>query len=317
MGRIFKIKGEYFVEFYGNGLRFQKKAGRSKKEAEQKLKDIEESLSSTALKGDIQRVDVKLFLKTYEEYAAQVYSPRSLHRFILTMQHFDQFLTNLFESPLKLSLITPKVIEDYKYFLMQEAKKRTPAVKTQIINFTLYLLREIFEYAIVLGWLNDNPTLHITYLKENRSFPKIYKEQEFEGLIKNLTDSQKRVSLFILHTGLRRDELLALTWGDVDFKGNFLQVKNVHPKDIHIRSIPLDHQAQDILRGRQKQGEDLFQKSDIPDTIEYGFLRNMFAKNLLEKGVNLFALSRFLGFRDVARVYRYSVFIPKRNDLLF
>ena len=49
MGRILKHGGDYFVEFNGNGLRFQKKAGATEEEALAKLKEIESSLDATAL----------------------------------------------------------------------------------------------------------------------------------------------------------------------------------------------------------------------------------------------------------------------------
>jgi hypothetical protein len=50
------------------------------------------------------------------------------------------------------------VIESYKTSL-------TRSTNPKIVNLTILLLREVLEYGIRIGFINDNPSLHISLLK--------------------------------------------------------------------------------------------------------------------------------------------------------
>jgi len=50
-----------------------------------------------------------------------------------------------------------------------------------------------------------------------------------------------------LHTGLRKGELLALTWKDIDFAANILRVER--SKNGEKRALPLSRTVQSVLKG--------------------------------------------------------------------
>jgi integrase len=83
----------------------------------------------------------------------------------------------------------------------------------------------IFNYAIttddphIKGWLKINPA---TEVKVPRGLPKKSREAPEDDVIEIIrTNTDKPFGLFprmLINTGFRREELAALTWGDVDFK---------------------------------------------------------------------------------------------------
>ena len=158
MGQIKKIGDEYYIEFYARGLLYQQKAGPDKVQAERLLNDIESKIAQGEAATIVRDVDVDIFFKTFLENAAVEHTPKTLARYQDVTSHFVQFLPRDIQ---KLSSITPRVIEDYRAHLWQQ--------NPQVLNFNIFLLRDIFDYSIKLGYLNDNPTLHIKFL--NQEYP--------------------------------------------------------------------------------------------------------------------------------------------------
>lgn len=106
-------------------------------------------------------------------------------------------------------------------------------------------INECCKYAIIRGDLQKNPCIGVTLpknLKHQEGDIKFYTEKQIELLLKQSTvkysngKSKYRLGYgiqFLLYTGLRIGEALALTWNDVDFENktikinkNLKQVKN-------------------------------------------------------------------------------------------
>lgn len=106
-------------------------------------------------------------------------------------------------------------------------------------------INECCKYAIVRGDLQKNPCVGVslpTNLKRQDGDIKFYTEEQIEVLLKQSTikysNGRNKYRLgygiqFLLYTGLRIGEALALTWNDIDFQNktvkvskNLKQVKN-------------------------------------------------------------------------------------------
>lgn len=102
------------------------------------------------------------------------------------------------------------------------------------INYkrSINLLSTMFEYAIRLGYMTDNPMLRV--IKPSRSQVKsreikdnVYTQEELDRFLKLAKEVSPTVYTFfklISSTGLRRGEALALTWRDIDFDKSTINV---------------------------------------------------------------------------------------------
>ncbi len=158
MGQIRTINGQYYIEFYARGLLYSQPAGHDLSAAREQLRQVEARIAGGEALTMARHIDLPDFFERYlNEAEAQSYSPRSLKRYGLLIQDISRFLAAQFPQVRRLDQMTPYVAESYKVHL---AKTQRP----KITNFSMLLLRDILEYGIKLGFIHDNPCLHVRLL---------------------------------------------------------------------------------------------------------------------------------------------------------
>jgi len=170
MGIIRKIGDEYFIEFFARGLKYQQKIGPDQTLAEEALRDIEAQIARGEALAVVREIDLAVFFKQFFVYARDEFGFKTANRFMEVTTHFNAFLKRQYPDIHQLSEITPSIFEAYKMHLMS-------STRPVLVNFTILLLREMMEYGIKLGFINDNPTLHIHLLQwpaRNRPVTKRY-----------------------------------------------------------------------------------------------------------------------------------------------
>jgi integrase len=98
-----------------------------------------------------------------------------------------------------------------------------PSTKAKIRN----LMSVLFNHAIRYEWLEQgkNPIFLIRQGSKPQRIPECLEVEELRGLLCEL-DRGFRVMVFLdAVTGLRRSELLALKWGDIDFENLQIDVR--------------------------------------------------------------------------------------------
>jgi len=129
-----------------------------------------------------------------------------------------------------------------------------------------------------------------------------------------------------LETGLRRGELLALDWSDVNLEAKRLTVRSAYTKSGKARHIPLDAEATAVLErwhkqtggeGRlfphdsvRKSWERLVEQAKITD-FHWHDLRHDFASQLVMGGIDLNTVRELLGHASLAMTLRYSHLAPE------
>ncbi|MBX5462023.1 MAG: tyrosine-type recombinase/integrase [Steroidobacteraceae bacterium] len=150
----------------------------------------------------------------------------------------------------------------------------------------------------------------------------------------DLLDHLRPLVLVALNTGLRRGELLGLTWGSVNFSAKLLTVTAATAKSGHTRRIPLNAEALATLvawyerRGKPKAEELVFpgregERMTRIDTAWRGLMkaaglknfrlhdcRHHFASRLVQAGVDLYAVKELLGHSELAMTEKYSHLAP-------
>lgn len=148
-------------------------------------------------------------------------------------------------------------------------------------------------------------------------------------------DHLRPIVLLALNTGLRRGELLALMWKDVNLKTKWLTVAGQTSKNNQTRRVPLNAEAATILEGWNRQskgsltGSYVFarNKGKRMTTITTAWrslrklarlrnfhfhdLRHHFASRLVQSGVDLNSVRELLGHSDIKMVLRYAHLAPE------
>ena len=157
MGQIRKINDVYYIEFYARGLLYSQVAGKDLEKAQKLLMQVEEKIAGGEALTIARHIDLPDFYERFLSEAGQQYCPRSVERFSSAIKHFNGFLDSEFPQVSQLAELTPAIIESYKAYLVK-------AQRVKVVNLSILLIRDILEFGIKLGFLNDNPSLHVRLL---------------------------------------------------------------------------------------------------------------------------------------------------------
>ena len=171
-----------------------------------------------------------------------------------------------------------KIVTDWEDTPMEEitAQQVTSWLNTysrfaqKTIKNILLVFREIYEYAYVNYGVQNNPSLHLKAPrgkgKKERDFPS---EDDIRIVNENIDKPFGLMAYMALYTGLRRGELCALQWKDIDFDKKTIRVsKSVYWTNDHvphikepktnagIREVPIMDALYDILYPLKKRPSD-------------------------------------------------------------
>ena len=207
-----------------------------------------------------------------------------------------------------------------------------------------FLLSKVFREAVVNGYMEKNPAEHIKAPKKIRKFAETFDGKQLEMLF-DCDTRLSRLFEFELWTGLRRGEILALTWDNIDLDKRLLYVCQTlvnspfggeikrTTKSRKDRVIPLNDRAIAILlKVRENDTQEGFvfvsehnnpislsnytklyrkffkaQKEKHPE-LDYHTahkLRHSFATNILRSGADIDTTRELLGHVDIATTQRY------------
>lgn len=134
----------------------------------------------------------------------------------------------------------------------------------------LLVFRLIYNYAYVNYGVQNNPALHLRSPKgkgkKEREFPS---EEDIRIVNENIDKPFGLMMYMALYTGLRRGELCALTWADIDFDQKLIKVtKSTYWTDDHVphtktpktasgeREVPIMDSLYDLLKPLQGKPSD-------------------------------------------------------------
>ena len=135
--------------------------------------------------------------------------------------------------------------------------------------------------------------------------------------------------LLSMNTGMRRGELLALRWENVDMKGEQLTIEGSTAKSQQTRHIPLNGEALAVLKKWQEQAPDterviavdtgfktawaaLLERAKITK-FRWHDLRHHFASRLVQAGIPLNTVRELLGHGSMAMTLRYAHLAPDQK----
>lgn len=331
-----KVLEAWFVDIvfeHANGRveRIRKKSPiQTRRGAEQYEREVRQALLSGTYnkQEEKKRVPVLVdFAKQYLTYAKVNNKPSTYDAKLRIM---ERHLIPAF-GRLPLDRIGAYEVEAFK------AAKLESGITPKTINNILTVLGRMFSLAVEWGSLQRVPPMK--WLKAPRPTFDFLSFDEADRLAA-AADVEWRVMITLaLNSGLRRGELLALRWEDVDLVAGRLMVRrNVWrghygtPKGGRTREIPLNEKALQVLRAhRHLRGELVFCKeSGKPLSnlmcrsaiirackkaglrhVGWHTLRHTFASHLVMRGVPLKVVQELLGHATVEMTLRYAHLSPE------
>ena len=155
--------------------------------------------------------------------------------------------------------ITVQEIERWRAGMSSVRVRRELSNKTK--NNLLVLMHAIFRHAVKLYGLPANPVANVDRFRVRSSGDiQVFSPEEVWALVRAAkSDADAAIFLTAAFTGLRRGEVLALRWRDVDFTGSTIRVRASYaagklttPKSGKVRAVPM---APDVASALAKLGD--------------------------------------------------------------
>ena len=313
---VFKKQGVYWIDYYVSGRRKRERIGPDRRLAETVLKKRQVAIAEGKYldKTRVPRC-------TFDELAGLYLTwSRIYHLGFLPVQSRVKRLQVTFGAS-QLSAITPLEIDAY-------LTTRASACRPASVNRETQVLRHMFKQAIAWGKALDNPVAHVRPLRVNNRRLRYLSKEEISSLLDAADDILQPIVLAALHTGLRRGEMLALTWRDIDLRQGVVRV--VHSKNGERREIPMNRTLRETLEGLPRRVDSdivfpaqsgqtrvnlrgRFQRALREAGIEefvWHDLRHTFASYLVMSGVPLTSVKELMGHKTLAMTLRYAHLAP-------
>lgn len=182
------------------------------------------------------------------------------------------------------SVLDKYKLKDITPSLIRAVLRNIPTQRTR--EYCYIIINAILQQALREDLISKNPCINVKKPKAKAKEAVIITDNEFKQLINSATNSQLKAILWIAYdTGMRRSEIAALRWQDIDFKTNIIHVRNAiktdryaplssrfylgAPKtDYGIRNIALTDTVKTILAKHKEQQKELFKTNSRILTVK-------------------------------------------------
>ena len=311
MTRLFVRKGVWYLDYCANGRRIRESSkSQSKRVAE---------LALASRHGEVVQGKFKLekvqksprfsnFAETYIEWAKE--NKRSWARDAISINHLAVDFSHR-----RLVDIHPFHVEKYK-------TARKAEVSPATVNREVACLKRILNLAVKWGQLQQNPIREVRFFKEPGSPVHFLSEDEAARLIEACSNTLRPIVVTALNTGMRRGEILSLTWDRVNLRERFLTL--VGTKNGESREVPLNRTMVELLASLPRSSEHVFTNRDGEpyhcvkkiyslalrkagiENFRFHDLRHTWASHLAMSGVDLLTVKELGGWKSLQMVQRYA-----------
>ncbi|MEY8368967.1 site-specific integrase [Anaerovoracaceae bacterium 42-11] len=256
---------------------------------------------------------VKLFLDTYKKNELK----------ITTYNSYCMFCRVHIEG----SSVGKKKLDKLKSDDLQRFynNKIAEGYSSKTVSQIAVIINMALEKAYVLRMIPENPNRFTTIPKKKKYEAKVLSMESVEKLVHEAkSEMLYPIVITTVYTGMRKGEVMALKWENVDFEGRRIHVKNslcrvesdyldekgrrithyelMEPKTKKsIRTIPMMNQVYDALREQQRrQNQDKLQYGD--DYLDQGFVfADPIGRHLAQRDFNK-EFKEFLGKYNIEQI---------------
>lgn len=314
--RIFKHRGIYHAEFPG-GIRRSLKS-RYKSEALKNLLIIQEEIERAIQQKYVLSQVVKLsdFAKIYEAHRIGI-SEKTLKKDRLTFKLMVAALGDIL-----ISDVTPKEIEKFEKscFLPKTANNRIYRASPLGVNSYLRHLKAALNFARDRKFILEVPKIKMVPTGKQDLAQRIIDRDDMQKILDAAKEARPEFYSYLtilVWTGGRREEVMNLTWPDIDFKDNMIAVTG---KGKRQRRIPMMPIVREMLYPIRKDDGRVFSERHL-DTISKWFLsiaracgikarlhdvRHSAVTYMLKSGIPIQVVSKIVGHSNLSTTMGYT-----------
>jgi len=199
--------------------------------------------------------------------------------------------------------------------------QRTKAVKASTINRELAVLSAMLNQCVKWKLIPVNPLGKLKRLRIAPGRIRYLLPEERALLFPALSRHIHPIAVVALYTGMRKGEILALCWQDIDFGNDIIHVEN--SKTHTRRDIPMAAEVKELLQGIPRNSERIFPgighfrwawhnscaRAGIRN-FRFHDLRHTFASYLVMQGEHLLTVKELLGHKSIEMTMRYAHLSP-------
>ena len=166
----------------------------------------------------------------FNEYAEIKLKPKTIEGYRCMSRRIYKAIGHI-----RLDKVTSRDIQKFIFDMTKEKRcdgrnKRNGRLSSKTIKLHISMISSIFDYAIKMQLVRNNPCRAVTLPKPDGEKREVYTLEEVQKLLelfeKEPESNYKYVLFYTLaiYTGFRRGELLGLEWKDMDFNTNMVTV---------------------------------------------------------------------------------------------
>lgn len=287
----------------------------------------------------------KLFIK--QKFNAEGFSTRSVKNYEYNFQ-----LLLSFKPDISLSDLNEETMIHFFDFLNTRLRKVgnrriTRSLKNSSIATVRGKLNSFFKWLLQRGYLDHNPFQKIKYPTISHTDPRAFTPQEFQKIChainttiqwQSLLIKKRNIAMimFLLYTGLRKEEFLKIQLNDVDVIRKEIVVRSITTKSKRSRIIPMNSELipylQDYLNYRKDYKTPFFWVSGTRDreftehggkhllnilskvtdlNIFWHAFRHTFAVSVFLMTNDILSLQKLMGHRKISMTATYLRSIPE------
>ena len=341
--RVKRLSGYiYMVDYTINGIRYRKSVGKYKRDAEA----VQASIQTQITLGNFDIITQTPIIISLDDLILEYLNekrnyitPKSSNRYKNYFIPFQRFINLNFPGASKnINLINAHHLRELVDFLVDDKSDKNWQPKT--INSMLELISSSFIYAIKKKYIKDNPTIDVKKLPViQKDVPEYYSYDELEKIWEAVDEYWLPIFKFLYFTGLRKGELINLTWDKVNLKGNTPMVRIASSDEFitktrKTRTIFLNGEALSILNNQigthpkfvfvTPNGKKIH--PDKPYKIlkktlkaiklegDVHKFRHTFASHLAIKGAKLYDIMKLLGHSNIDTTMIYAHLSPEHQN---
>lgn len=239
-----------------------------------------------------------------------------------------------------------KLVEAYQSERLHAGKKvlkndEIVANKPATINRHIATLKHMFTKAVEWDMVEEETlkrVRRVKMLEENNRRLRYLTKEECQKLIESCVDYLKPIVITALNTGMRKGEILALKWDNVDLNNGFILLDAGMTKNGERREIPINATLratlEELYKGTVKKPRRIdvpyvfydsntgkafvrlqrcfisaCKKANIRD-FRFHDLRHTFASHLVMAGIDLTTVKELLGHKELTMTLRYAHLAP-------